>query len=378
MSSDKTIDNSVKHDVVQENNVAHNDLQLQSAEDTTSTSMTGDDEITNLDDSTTPTDDSDSSPGVEEITVTKTDVDRSELFTQGRDLEKEGKPEEALKLYLQSLTGIQEQVTYPELPQCLHQVSQIYFAKNEYEKAVHFIQAEKMYYETALIDAAKLHLQFKNAQDGTTSDTAETSQKAMKATQFEKLARLCKAEGNPYLALDYCGKATKMYRSLYGEEHPTTKQALDLFTIIYADVGKKQYAEAMERSQNEEDSSETVHTILPRLSGDGDIIAPKATLKKRSSFDSKDKADERKKKGIRKVRFEEEYEPTPIKDDHDDFVMTSLMMVLFVLCTVFILLVGSYIYCYNKTATSPMCAGLKSDLSYYFMKIQYTFKHYFQ
>ncbi|XP_033125861.1 consortin-like [Anneissia japonica] len=325
---------------------------------------------------------SSSSQGIEETNSvdenkSEREISRSDLFKRGQALEQEGKQDEALKLYLQSLTGIQQQTSFPELPLCLHHVSQIYFNNNEYEKAVHFIQAEKLFYETALIDAAKLHLQLKNAQEGTSREMLDVSSEAVKAEQFENLARLCKEEGNPQLALDYCGKATKMYRQLYGEDHPTTKQALDLFTIIYAEVGKNQYAEAMERSQSEEESSEKVHKILPRLSGDAIPGGPKGTLKKRSSFDSKEKSDERKKRGLKKVRFEEEYEPTPIKDQ-DDVVMTFMMMILFVLITIFIALIGSYVYCYDKTATSSMCASLKSDLSYYFMKIQYTFKHYFQ
>ena len=36
-------------------------------------------------------------------------------------------------------------------------------------------------------------------------------------------------------------QATKIYRDELGDDHPVTVGSLDLFAIIYADVGKKLY-----------------------------------------------------------------------------------------------------------------------------------------
>lgn len=36
-------------------------------------------------------------------------------------------------------------------------------------------------------------------------------------------------------------QAVKLRQSIYGEEHPITKRTLDLFTVIYAEMGKEQY-----------------------------------------------------------------------------------------------------------------------------------------
>jgi len=36
-------------------------------------------------------------------------------------------------------------------------------------------------------------------------------------------------------------------QSIYGEEHVITKRTLDLFTVIYAEIGKEQYSEAMQK-----------------------------------------------------------------------------------------------------------------------------------
>lgn len=37
-------------------------------------------------------------------------------------------------------------------------------------------------------------------------------------------------------------QAVKLRQSIYGEEHPVTKRTLDLFTVIYAEMGKEQYS----------------------------------------------------------------------------------------------------------------------------------------
>ena len=37
-------------------------------------------------------------------------------------------------------------------------------------------------------------------------------------------------------------QAVKLRQSIYGEEHVITKRTLDLFTVIYAEIGKEQYS----------------------------------------------------------------------------------------------------------------------------------------
>ena len=58
----------------------------------------------------------------------------------------------ALQCYLACIQGLDGQVgKFPQLPQCLRHIARLYFAEEEYEKAVHFVQAEKLYYETAIL-----------------------------------------------------------------------------------------------------------------------------------------------------------------------------------------------------------------------------------
>ena len=46
----------------------------------------------------------------------------------------------------------------------------------------------------------------------------------------------------PKLALEYQGKATKIRQKLYGDSDARTVASLDFFTVVYAQVGKQQYA----------------------------------------------------------------------------------------------------------------------------------------
>ncbi|XP_065180087.1 uncharacterized protein LOC135810522 [Sycon ciliatum] len=68
---------------------------------------------------------------------------------------------------------------------------------------------------------------------------------ARRADEFERLSKLCLSDKRPKLALDYCGKASQLRQKVFGEDHPKTVQSLDMFAGIYAEVGRKQYADAL-------------------------------------------------------------------------------------------------------------------------------------
>ncbi|KAK3714406.1 hypothetical protein QZH41_020635, partial [Actinostola sp. cb2023] len=129
------------------------------------------------------------------------------------------------------------------------------------ETAIQFAQAEKLYYETALITVNRDDpddgmsaggidgKSVDNGMDNTSSQQTPTatSEQAQKAEEYEKLAHMCLKQQNPQLALDYCAKAVKLQQSCFGEQHPITLQTLDLFTVIYAEMGKQQYKAALDK-----------------------------------------------------------------------------------------------------------------------------------
>ncbi|XP_072032496.1 uncharacterized protein [Amphiura filiformis] len=323
---------------------------------------------------------------------------RSNVYNKACVLQQEGKNDEALKHYVAAITGLTENNSFHELPQCLHHVSNIYFEKNEYEKAVHFIQAEKMYYETALLDIVNLQKQISEKQkqkqgDGDTSPGPETSTKdahqtseevieakdanpeITKAKELENLARLCLKEGKPQLALEYCGKATKIYRSQLGDDHPVTVGSLDLFALVYADVGKKLYQDAMMKfgvDEVKEGNNEIKATSQQESSTAQDGSVTGIRQRNKPGKEALVKPDQRRSE--RQVRLEE-YEPSPPASEQDDWVTTVLLMILFFLITVLVALIFSFFYCRNNER-SEMCAEFKGDLTYWFMKIQHTVKYY--
>lgn len=312
---------------------------------------------------------------------------KSTLYQKGDQFLKTGQVDEALKCFLESLKGLTEANTFQELPQCLHQISDIYFSKNEYEKAVYFIQAEKMYYETALIDILQFQQEVAekrknqtdsekpNASDqqeaenekGKVFDKRSVSPEVAKANEFENLANLCLREGRLQLAMEYCGKATKLFREVYGDDHPRTIRALDLFTCIYADVGKKLYEDAMQKfDSNKEDSPDSSETSSGEASG------LRRRRKKKVTFSADVLVQD--EEPLRNVE-RSELEPTPLPQDQDDWVMTCLLMLVFFLVTILITLIGSYFYCRNNSR-SPFCAELRGDMTYWYMRIRHFF-HYF-
>ena len=53
------------------------------------------------------------------------------------------------------------------------------------------------------------------------------------------------------LALEFSGKATKLYQKHYGDDHTSTQRCLDLFTSIYAQVGKEEYTDKLSQYTTE-------------------------------------------------------------------------------------------------------------------------------
>mgnify|MGYP001801729561 FL=1 len=53
------------------------------------------------------------------------------------------------------------------------------------------------------------------------------------------------------LALEFSGKATKLYQKHYGDEHASTQRCLDLFTSVYAEVGREEYTSKLTQFESE-------------------------------------------------------------------------------------------------------------------------------
>lgn len=221
-----------------------------------------------------------------------TDQERQLLYDKGIKFKKKGNTQHALYCLLACVRGLKEGSVFQQLPECLHNIAEIYSQLEDYENAVSFAQAEKLYYETSLINVSSevqqeqeesgfkgstgSVVQEKNTEDkltqpGDKDDPQGNSAEARSANEYEKLAHMCLKQKNAQLALEYCGKAVKLRQSIYGEAHPITKRTLDLFTVIYAEMGKEQYSAAMQKfnetkESSEENADKTAQPPQPKIS----------------------------------------------------------------------------------------------------------------
>lgn len=208
------------------------------------------------------------------------DQERHLLYEKGIKFKKKGNLRHALYCLLACVRGLKDGSHFQQLPECLHNIADIYSQLGDYENAVSFAQAEKLYYETSLISAGSMVQQEQDGSDSvgstspsdqTTGNTTRTTEaqhavkddpkeqtaEARSANEYEKLAHMCLKQKDAQLALEYCGKAVKLRQSIYGEEHPVTKKTLDLFTVIYAEMGKEQYTAAMQKFNEAKQATDT-------------------------------------------------------------------------------------------------------------------------
>ena len=189
-----------------------------------------------------------------------TDLERVQLYEKGMKFKMKKSYKHALLCFLGCLKGIQQKTAFTMLPNCLQNIASIYAKFEDFPKAVQFMQAAKLYYETALIGT-----QGDEDEDYQTMDENAIEADAKRANDYEKLSHDCLMKKNIQLALEYCGKATQLRRKVYGEEHPVTIKSLDLFTMIYAEMGKLQYSDAVKKLEEPTSSGEKPKAILKKV-----------------------------------------------------------------------------------------------------------------
>ncbi|KAK3608578.1 hypothetical protein CHS0354_042568 [Potamilus streckersoni] len=237
------------------------------------------------------------------LPVDLTGEGRNKLFQRGLKLEEDGKKDWALKCYLTCITNLKHDTNFTLLPQCLHNIGGIYYGKEDYEKAVQFVQAEKLYYENCLIDTTEIQKELGEIRmdsNGESSNITGVSVDAIRANEYEQLARICLDKNQPELALEYAGKATKIRQQIYGENHQFTQESLDLFTSIYAEVGKKQYSDSMQKFSSPSSKNVDLGKTAGNSSEAKALAEPVSILRKRKPIEGEKE---------KKVRFDETQVP---------------------------------------------------------------------
>ncbi|XP_039093408.1 consortin isoform X2 [Hyaena hyaena] len=116
-------------------------------------------------------------------------------------------PAEAPKLVLQYLfsliQGEVEQVDSRALPLCLHQIAESYFQEEDYEKAMKFIQLERLYHEKLLANLSAIQeeweTKWKTVQPPTVP-SLRNSEKGFNGEDFERLTKFCSTHQDPVLS----------------------------------------------------------------------------------------------------------------------------------------------------------------------------------
>ncbi|NWI30028.1 CNST protein, partial [Sula dactylatra] len=93
-----------------------------------------------------------------------------------------------------------EQMDSKILPLCLHQIAETYFQEEEYEKAMKFIQLERLYHEQLLANLSSIQEQWERKWKRAVPSpvtTLRNSAKELSSEELEKLTRVCSSHQQP-------------------------------------------------------------------------------------------------------------------------------------------------------------------------------------
>ncbi|XP_010877182.3 nutritionally-regulated adipose and cardiac enriched protein homolog [Esox lucius] len=330
---------------------------------------------------------------------------REGLFQLGQQLQQQGEYQAALHCFLSSLLGLRHVQSFTSLPNCLHQIAELFISEKNYGKALQFIQAEKMFYEVALIELTAVH-DSTGPQEDAMLGSAETGwvsaegllDQATQAQHFERLAQLCIMSKRPHLALEYSGKATKIHQRAFGNNHPITTRSLELLANVYAEIGKTEYSDSLgqcmsalsKRFAASETFRDTLNNGLPHSHSHShrdkrseirhrkeshpqeDTPNPKVTsgkipmsILKRSNSGS-DSEPAHRRKSERRVRFREPETTVHAYDTSPPHPHMALFTCLFLLMS----LLGVAMYCTERRRPQRVCEELEASLAVYLVHIK--------
>ncbi|XP_066550179.1 nutritionally-regulated adipose and cardiac enriched protein homolog isoform X2 [Amia ocellicauda] len=330
---------------------------------------------------------------------------REDLYEQGRQFQQQGESEAALTCFLTCLLGLTHVHSFHSLPQCLHQIAEVFMKEKKYGKALQFIQAEKMFYEVALIDLAAHQEspgppEVAQQGEGAWDSVEDLSAQASQARDYENLAQLCIMSKRPHLALEYSGKATKIRQKAFGNDHPITARSLELLASVYAEIGKTEYSDALgqymsalSKTFTTTDSfSDALNGVPPaksedrldvRLQHQKEVLPPPevvnhkngipttctfptSILRKRSNLSSHDGEATHRKRSERRVRFRDPEIIVHTYDDSRSRPHFALLTCMFVLLS----LLGAVLFCTDRRRHLRACEELESMLIVYFVQVK--------
>ncbi|RVE57204.1 hypothetical protein OJAV_G00213900 [Oryzias javanicus] len=336
---------------------------------------------------------------------------REGLFELGQQLQQQGEYQAALHCFLSCLLGLTHIQSFTSLPNCLHQIAELFITEKNYGKALQFIQAEKMFYEVALIELTALQGSTGPPEEASLGSARwttpeELSEQASQGQHLERLAQLCIMSKQPHLALEYSGKATKIHQKAFGNDHPITARSLELMATVYAEIGKTEYSDSLGQCvsalskrftttesltdnsscvphSHREKHSEVRHRKDTHQQQEEDALkakvnsskVPTSILKRSSLSCVSDAESNHRRKGERRVRFREP--ETTVHDlpscEYLGAYETATSRPHFALFTCLFLLMsclGVAMYCTDRRRPQRACEELEAVLAVYLLHMK--------
>ncbi|XP_058690448.1 consortin isoform X1 [Poecile atricapillus] len=140
-------------------------------------------------------------PILEENTlVTDTDFVEAEGAVETKENFQPKDQKQTLQSLFSLLREEVEQMDSKILPLCLHQIAETYFQEEEYEKAMKFIQLERLYHEQLLANLSSIQEQWERKWKTAVASpvtTLRNSDKELSCQELEKLTRVCSSHQQP-------------------------------------------------------------------------------------------------------------------------------------------------------------------------------------
>ncbi|XP_010224206.1 PREDICTED: consortin [Tinamus guttatus] len=135
----------------------------------------------------------------ENILVTDTDTVRAEGANEANEDSYQKEQKQTLPSLFSLLREEVEQMNSKILPLCLHQIAETYFQEEEYEKAMKFIQLERLYHEQLLANLSSIQEQWERKWKAAAPSrvTVRNSAKELSSEELEKLTKVCSSHQQP-------------------------------------------------------------------------------------------------------------------------------------------------------------------------------------
>ncbi|NXU41135.1 CNST protein, partial [Drymodes brunneopygia] len=137
----------------------------------------------------------------ENTLITDTDFVQAEGAVEAKENFHPKDQKQTLQSLFSLLREEVEQMDSKILPLCLHQIAETYFQEEEYEKAMKFIQLERLYHEQLLANLSSIQEQWERKWKTAVPSAVTTprnSDKELSGQELEKLTRVCSSHQQQY------------------------------------------------------------------------------------------------------------------------------------------------------------------------------------